>query len=172
METTERIVESYVRYIKGWATIPNIRCDGQQEIDILAIDPVSGRRHHIEVSVSISSGFSKITGKPYSAELEKVRVQKPTQRTTLGFFVEKKFNSPCVVARLQDFGFLPGQYERIVVAWDWTDDAAAQAEQAGITMWRIADLMHEISERVRAGRTYFTDDILRTLHLYSMSLRK
>ena len=39
METTERIVEAYVRYIKGWATIPNIRCGGQLEIDLLAIDP-------------------------------------------------------------------------------------------------------------------------------------
>lgn len=38
-ETTERIVESYVRYVKGWATIPNIKCEGQYEIDLLAIDP-------------------------------------------------------------------------------------------------------------------------------------
>ena len=39
METTERIVEAYVRYVKGWVTIPNIRCPGQYEIDLLAIDP-------------------------------------------------------------------------------------------------------------------------------------
>jgi hypothetical protein len=44
METTEKIVEAYVRYIKGWATIPNIRCEGQHEIDLMAIDPVSGAR--------------------------------------------------------------------------------------------------------------------------------
>jgi hypothetical protein len=31
METTEKIVEAYVRYVKGWATIRNIRCDGQYE---------------------------------------------------------------------------------------------------------------------------------------------
>ena len=36
METTEKIVEAYVRYVKRWATIPNIRCDGQYEIDLLA----------------------------------------------------------------------------------------------------------------------------------------
>ena len=41
METTERIVEAYVRYVKGWATIPNIPCKGQFEIDLLAVDPVS-----------------------------------------------------------------------------------------------------------------------------------
>ena len=61
METTERVVESYVRYVKGWATIPNIRCPRQLEIDLLAIDPVNGQRYHIETSVSISSGFSKLT---------------------------------------------------------------------------------------------------------------
>ena len=54
METTERVVESYVRYVKGWATIPNIRCPRQLEIDLLAIDPVNGQRYHIETSVSIS----------------------------------------------------------------------------------------------------------------------
>jgi hypothetical protein len=27
METTAKIVEAYVRYMKRWATIPNIRCD-------------------------------------------------------------------------------------------------------------------------------------------------
>jgi hypothetical protein len=34
METTEKIVEAYVRYVKRWATIPNIKCDGQFEIDL------------------------------------------------------------------------------------------------------------------------------------------
>ena len=38
METTERIVEAYVRYVKGWATIPNIKCERNREIDLLAID--------------------------------------------------------------------------------------------------------------------------------------
>ena len=29
MDTGERIVEAYVRYVKGWATTPDIRCEGQ-----------------------------------------------------------------------------------------------------------------------------------------------
>jgi len=37
METTEKIVEAYVRYVKGWATISNIKCPGQSETDLLAI---------------------------------------------------------------------------------------------------------------------------------------
>ena len=60
METTERIVEAYVRYIKHWATIPNIKCKGQREIDLFAIDPITNRRYHIETSVSISGGISPL----------------------------------------------------------------------------------------------------------------
>jgi len=38
METTEKIVESYCRYVEQWFTIPNIRCKGQYKIDLLAVD--------------------------------------------------------------------------------------------------------------------------------------
>jgi hypothetical protein len=64
METTEKIVEAYVRYVKGWFTIPNIKCKGQLEIDLLTIDlsdSDAARRYHIESGVSISGGFSRLT---------------------------------------------------------------------------------------------------------------
>jgi hypothetical protein len=35
METTEKIVESYCRYMNGWFTISNIKCPSQYEIDLL-----------------------------------------------------------------------------------------------------------------------------------------
>ena len=44
METTEKIVEAYVRYINGWFTIPNIKCQGQFEIDLLAVDAAKDGR--------------------------------------------------------------------------------------------------------------------------------
>lgn len=45
METTERIVESHCRYVKGWFTISNIKWPGQYEIDLLALDPSSDYNH-------------------------------------------------------------------------------------------------------------------------------
>ena len=42
METTEKIVESYCRYVKQWFTIPNIKCEGQYEVDLLAVEGLSG----------------------------------------------------------------------------------------------------------------------------------
>lgn len=77
METTERIVNSYCNDVRGWFTIQNIKCYGQQEIDILAIDP-NGRgkkkRYHIECSVSISQAYSRLTARQYDEELRKQRV--------------------------------------------------------------------------------------------------
>src|SRR5205814_9791001 len=94
METTERIVESYCRYVKQWFTIPNIKCKGQFEIDLLAVDttnPEKLGRYHIESGVSISGSYSKLTAKPYSKEQAKIRVKQAEQRRTIGFFIERKF---------------------------------------------------------------------------------
>ncbi|MBK1669290.1 hypothetical protein CKO28_14730 [Rhodovibrio sodomensis] len=166
METTERIVEAYVRYVKGWATIPNVRCDGQNEIDLLAIDPVSNARHHIEVSISISQSFRKLTGKPYDREAAKQRVDKAKQRRTVGFFVEQKFEAPTVVAKLREFGFEPGAYNKVIVTWGWDADAEEQAQAAGILLWDFRELISEIGDAIRGQRTYFADDTLRTLNLF------
>jgi len=104
METTERIVESYVRYVKGWATIPNIRCAGQYEIDLLAIDPVSLNRYHIEVGVSVSGAYSKLTAKPFNREHLKQRVKMAGQRRTVGYFIERKFHVPEVIGAMIESG--------------------------------------------------------------------
>ncbi len=88
MDTAERIVEAYVRYVKHWATIPNIRCPRQREVDLLAIDLATLQRYHIEVRVSISRAFSKLSGKEFSVDALKDPVQKAPQRRTVGFFVQ------------------------------------------------------------------------------------
>lgn len=171
METTEKIVESYVRYIKGWATIPNIKCKGQLEIDLLAIDPVNGGRYHIESGVSISGGFSKLTGKIFDPDVLKERVNQPSQRRTVGYFRDKKFSSPSVLTKLAEYGFVNNNYNRIIVTWGWTEEAKSQADSASITLWHFKDLMIEIAT-YSSDNTYFTDDTLRTLQLLVKSLEE
>ncbi|MFC2014172.1 hypothetical protein ACFLU8_04820, partial [Chloroflexota bacterium] len=141
METTEKIVESYVRYIKGWATIPNIRCDGQLEIDLIAIDPVNNERYHIESSVSISGGFSKLTAKTFDLDVLKQRTQQASQRRTIGYFRDKIFSSPGVIKRLAEYGFNKGNYTRVIVTWGWTDEAKKEADLAKISLWHFRDIM-------------------------------
>src|SRR6266404_1672765 len=127
METTEKIVEAYVRYVKCWATITNIKCPGQHEIDLLAIDPRTGDKYHIESGVSVSGSYSKLTAKPFSVASLRTRVEQAGQRRTLGYFVERKFSAPGVVRRLAEHGFEPGKYTKIVVTWGWTPEAKREA---------------------------------------------
>jgi len=115
METTEKIAEAYVRYVKGWLTIPNVKCDGQREIDLLAVDSskFSIRRYHIESDVSISGGFSRLTNKPFSSKGLQVRVKQAGQRRTLGYFTKRKFSVPGVAKKLKIFRFTPGKYTKV-----------------------------------------------------------
>ena len=174
METTEKIVEAYVRYVKGCLTMPNIKCAGQMEIDLLAIDAsASGevRRYHIETSVLISAGFSRLTNKPFSTDDLKKRVKAPGQRRTLGYFVERKFADPGVVEKLASFGFVTGNYVRVIVSWGWQEDVPAAAEEAGVELWDFKEILKEIAAKYRSDRTYFTDDTLRTLQLMAMATK-
>lgn len=172
METTEKIVESYCRYVKQWFTIPNIKCEGQFEVDLLAVDTTSPkrlRRFHIECGVSISGSYSKLTNKPFSKERLKIRVQQPGQRRTLGYFLERKFQLPEVIAELRKYGFVPGNYECIIVTWGATPEAQALAARSKVQLWDFRDLLLEIAEAHLDRKTYFTDDTARTIQLFAMA---
>ena len=173
METTERIVESYCRYVKGWFTIPNIKCPGQYEIDLLALEPVSGRginRYHIEAGVSISGAYSKLTAKEFSPERLKVRVEQAGQRRTIGYFIKRKFGAHEVMEELKKFGFEKGNYTKIIVTWGWTDEAKQEADSANIVLWDFRKILSEIASSCEDRKTYFTDDTLRTIQLFVRSI--
>ncbi len=177
METTEKIVEAYVRYIKGWFTIPNIKCPGQFEIDMLAIDTATnGRihRYHIESGISISGGFSLLTTKPYSYKDLKTPVKQAGQRRTLGYFTERKFAGEQVITKLKEYGFEPGNYSKVIVSWGWNKDVPAAAELAGVKLWSFQAMLQEIAAKCRcpSERTYFTDDTMRTLQLMAKATER
>ncbi|MGD0655728.1 MAG: hypothetical protein ABSA16_15420 [Thermoguttaceae bacterium] len=168
METTEKIVDAYVHYVKGWFTIPNIKCRGQFEIDLLAVDAAKNgniRRYHIESGISISGAYSLLTTKPFSDEERKKRGKQAGQRRTLGFFTERKFGAKQVLEKLKEYGFEPGNYTKVIVSWDWNADVPAAAKDAGVELWSFKEILRKIAERCQSYRTYFTDDTMRTLHL-------
>jgi hypothetical protein len=165
METTEKIVEAYARYVKGWATIPNIRCGGQFEIDLLAIDPKTCDRYHIETSISVSPGFSKLTRNEFDPALHKAKM-----RRTIDYFIKRKFETRSVIDKLADYGFEENKYKRIIATWDATEEAKAAAVEAEIELWPFPEIMDKIAEQITRTRGYFTDDTLRTIGLYVRSL--
>jgi hypothetical protein len=146
METTEKIVEAYVRYVKGWATIPNLRCDAQKEIDLFAIDPVTDERWHKE------------------------RVKAAAARRKLGFFLAEKFLPVAVEKRLACLGCAPGKLRRAIVTWDWKSGVDEAAAAEGIELWSLPALMQEVADKARQGRAYLADDILRTFDLFARGL--
>lgn len=172
METTEKIVESYCRYVKGWFTIPNVKCSGQYEIDILAVNPSSNdscKRYHIECGVSISGAYSKLTAKGFSQEKLKKRVEQAGQRRTIGYFIERKFGRREVISELKKYGFREANYTKVIVTWGWTPEAKDEADREGIILWDFRDILKEIAETCRDKKTYFTDDTLRTIQLFVRS---
>lgn len=172
METTEKIVEAYCRYVRNWATIPNIKCAGQKEIDLLAIDPVSLHRYHIESGVSISGSYSKLTAKPFSKEAMKERVKKAAQRRTIGYFAHEKFESAPVVDTLKEYGFKPGSYSKVIVTWGWQQGVDQEANRLGIELWDFRELLSQIADSFKRERKYFTDDTLRTIQLFARATGK
>lgn len=173
METTEKIVESYCRYVKGWFTIPNIKCQGQYEIDLLAVDTKNPEinRYHIECGVSISGSYSKLTTKAFSTEDLKDRVKAAGQRRTLDYFIHRKFEVPEVLVELEKYGFQQGNYSRVIVTWDATEDARIKAKENGVEIWDLPDLLNIIANEHLQHRRYFTDDTARTIQLYAMAVK-
>jgi len=172
-ETTERIVESYVRYVKGWATISNIKCPDQHEMDLLAINPLHMERYHIESSVHVpGTGFSKLTNGAFDLEQMKVRMKAPSQRRTIGFFVEQKFGAAGVVKTLANYDFVPGNYHKIVVTWDCETAAKETAKQNDIEVWEFPDLLNEIVALAGNGKHYVMDDTVRTLQMLVYAQRR
>ena len=172
METTEKIVESYCRYVKRWFTIPNIKCKGQYEIDLLAVDtksPDGLHRYHVECGVSISGAYSKLTDKPFSTEKLKTRVLQAGQRRTMDYFIDRKFMLTEVVAELRRYGFRPGNYQRVIVTWGATPQAQAVAKKHRVELWGFPEILREIAAKNKSQRTYFTDDTARTIQLFAMA---
>lgn len=172
METTEKIVEAYVRYVRHWATIPNLRCEKQKEIDLLAIDPKTNDRWHIETSVSISSGFSKLSADAYEDGEHKIRVKQAGARRKLGFFLKEKFGHEAVGRKLAEYGCEPTKTKRVIVTWDYKPGVVDAAKAEGIEVWLLPDLMHEIATLAKSGKTYFSDDTLRTITLFARGVAK
>jgi len=147
METAERIVEAYVRYVKHWATIANIKCANNQEIDLLAIGPAPDERYHIEVCGSADPSFRTLGGRG------------------LAEFITKKFHSPPVAKRLAEYGFCEGTYKKLIVHWDWAPEAEAAAGENGVTLWSLPALLAEMACLVSKRTEAFPDDTLRTLQI-------
>ncbi len=170
METTEKIVESYCRYVKQCFTIPNIKYKGHYEIDLLVVDTTLRRikRYHVECGVSISGSYSKLTSKDFTSVDPKIRVKQAGQRRTMA--IHRKFDLHEVETELKKYEFADGNYSKIVVTWGWTPQAKEVADRENIALWDFLDLLQEIASASKDTKTYFTDDTARTIQLFAKAM--
>jgi hypothetical protein len=73
-------------------------------------------------------------------------------------------------AELKKYGFLPGNYQRIIVTWDATPQAKEVAKRHSIDLWDFRDLLRQIAAANKDHTTYFTDDTARTIQLFAMAV--
>ena len=106
----------------------------------------------------------------FSTDDLKIRVKQAGQRRTMGYSIHRKFELPQVKAELQKYGFEKGNYSKVIVTWGWTPEAKKVADQAKIEVWDFRDLLQEIASASKEHRTYFTDDMARTIQLFAKSL--
>ena len=140
MEASEKIVEAYMRAVKNCLTIANIKCWKNKEIDLLAIDP-KGKRYHVESSIKTSTKFSRLTDRKLADTKDKA-----SQRMTLEFFEKEKFNHYIIVRTLEEYGFVSGNYEKVIVAMRVSPEVEKKALSKGIQIWRFAPLIFELSD--------------------------
>ena len=159
MEPEVHIVDRYMQLVKKCFTMTNVMLGGGKEIDLLAFNPVSGEKFHIEVRIATGRGF-------------RLRV-KDTQtksgrkhRRGLDTLNEIKFAHPTVVKALNQI-FGSGGYKKVLVVWDVQDNKVIeQAKNVySIEVWKISEIINHLMKEVKT-RPY-RNDVLRTVQLIS-----
>jgi len=158
LEPEVHITERYMQLVKKCFTMTNIMLEGGKEIDLLAINPVSGEKYHIEVRVTIERGF----------RIRMVDTQTKSgrkHRRGLDTLSKIKFE-PVVDAVAEIFG--SSEYTKVLVVWDVEEKSVIkQAEDRyQIAIWKMSDIISELIREV--GTKSYRDDVLRTVQLISM----
>ena len=171
MNAAERIVEAYFRNIRSIFTRTSVKGVGQVELDIVGVDSRKSPPtfFHIESSVSISSGYSKITNKEFSPSEAKLRQKAAGQRTTAGFFIEKKFFARDVIETLKQIGCNTRNLKRIVVSWGFDDEAREALKDKDIECLTMGEILQELADYLAQETRDIDSDILRTLQLFVRS---
>ncbi|MCW4011129.1 MAG: hypothetical protein NWF05_11005 [Candidatus Bathyarchaeota archaeon] len=160
MEPEVHIVERYMQLVQRCCTMTNIMLAGGKEIDLLAFNPKTAERFHIEVRVCIGRGF----------RLRMVDTQTRSgqkHRRGMDTLSAIKFSPPTVIAAVSEV-FGNREYHKVLVVWDLENTDVIEQTKAlyGIEIWRMPDILEELLGLI--GTKAYRDDVLRTVQLISM----
>jgi hypothetical protein len=159
LEPEVHIVERYMQLVKKCFTMTNVMLEGGKEIDLLAVDPISGAKYHIEVRVAIGRGF----------RLRMVDTQTKSgrkHRRGMDTLNEIKFAHPTVVKAVMEI-FGSSEYKKVLVVWDVEEKSVIEQakNRYNIEVWKMSDIMSELIGEVKTKA--YRDDVLRTVQLIS-----
>lgn len=159
MEPEVHIVERYMQLVKKCFTMTNVMLGGGKEIDLLAYNPLTKERYHIEVRVT--------TGRGFRLRMVDTQTKKGYKhRRGLDTLNEIKFTPPTVVDAIKEI-FGTSDYKRVLVVWDVQDSEVIEQAKAvyDIEVWKLSDVMSEMMKEI--GTKSYRDDVLRTVQLIS-----
>lgn len=162
MEPEVHIVDRYMQLVKKCFTMTNIMLKGGKEIDLLAVNPISGEKYHIEVRIATSKGF----------RLRLIDTQTKTgrkHRRGLDTLNKIKFTHPTIVnATKQIFG--TNKYQKVLVVWEVENNSVIKKakELYNIEIWKMPTIIKELTETVNTKA--YRDNVLRTIQLMMRSL--
>jgi len=139
----------------------NVMLGGGKEIDLLAYNPQTNEKYHIEVRVT--------TGRGFRLRMRDTQTKKGYKhRRGLDTLNEIKFTPQTVVDSVKEI-FGSSEYKKVLVVWDVQDSEVIEQAKVvyNIEIWKISDILSEIVKEVKT-RPY-RDDVLRTLQLISGS---
>jgi len=157
LEPEVHIVDRYMQLVKKCFTMTNVMLEGGKEIDLLAVNPISGEKFHIEVRVTIDRGFRIRLKDTQTRDGRK-------HRRGLDTLDDIKFKP---VAKTAEGIFGTSDYKKVLVVWEVEEkNVIEQArDKYGIEIWKIPDLLSELVKEVKTKA--YRDDVLRTVQLIS-----
>jgi len=162
MEPEVHIIEKYFQENLHCFTMTNVRCKGNKEIDLLAMNPRTLEKYHVEARISTARGFALREKDTYTSKGR-------AHRRGLDYFYEKKFNHPFVTQKIKEM-FGDSDYRKVLVVWNTEDKFKRLADIAkkkyNIGLFGLRNIIFEliVQRSYRGSR----DDILRTLELVTL----
>lgn len=158
MEPEVHILEKYFQVVLGCLTMANVKCKGGKEIDLLAMNPKTSKRFHIEARVT-RTGFKIAKDETFTKKGKHIGT---AHRIGVPYFDKEKFEDPRVKEKIVEvFGKAP--YEKILVVWDVSEPSVIPyaKEKYGINIWLIRNLLKDLG-KISGSR----DDVLRLAELF------
>jgi hypothetical protein len=93
MEPEVHIIEKYFQEVLHCFTMTNVRCKGGKEIDLLAVNPKTGQKYHVESRVSTTFKLKEEATRKGNGT---------THRDGLDYFQKEKFEHPAVLERARN----------------------------------------------------------------------